>query len=94
MSLSLSLPVSVRRADQTIIQYSQYRPSERSQLEMRQKSRLHDPFFGLKTMDLRPTSVATEIVDTDWDGDEDEIISDIEDDSTNSPRVSLNSVCF
>lgn len=58
-------------------------------MEMRQKSRLHDPFFGLKTMDLRPDSVATEIMDTDWD---DDIISDNEDELTNSPRVSLNSV--
>ncbi|KXJ95469.1 hypothetical protein Micbo1qcDRAFT_26610 [Microdochium bolleyi] len=68
--------------------YTQYRTSEQSQMEMRQKSRLHDPFFGLKTMDLRPESVATEIMDTDWD---DDIISDNEDEMTNSPRVSLNS---
>ncbi|KAH7035146.1 uncharacterized protein B0I36DRAFT_88833 [Microdochium trichocladiopsis] len=68
--------------------YTQFRPSEQSQMEMRQKSRLHDPFFGLKTMDLRPESVATEIMDTDWD---DDIISDNEDEMANSPRVSLNS---
>ncbi|KAJ1331293.1 SAM domain (Sterile alpha motif) [Microdochium nivale] len=68
--------------------YTQYRPSEQSQMEMRQKSRLHDPFFGLKTIDLRPESVATEIMDTDWD---DDIISDNEDELANSPRVSLNS---
>lgn len=39
---------------------------------------------------MRPTSVATEFVDTDWDDDDDEdIISEAED---NSPRVSLQSV--
>ncbi|KAI2618503.1 hypothetical protein GGR54DRAFT_158992 [Hypoxylon sp. NC1633] len=67
------------------------RMSERSHREMRQKSLLlHDPFFGLKGHDLRPTSVATEIVDTDWDEDED-IVSEIEEDDPNSPRLSLNS---
>ncbi|KAI1083273.1 hypothetical protein F5B20DRAFT_454341 [Whalleya microplaca] len=65
------------------------RRSEQLQREMFQKSRLHDPFFGLKGLEPRPTSVATEIVDTDWD--EDDIISEIEDDDPNSPRVSLNS---
>jgi hypothetical protein len=63
---------------------------DRSHQEMQQKTRLHDSFFGLKGGELRRTSVATEIVDTDWD--EDDIVSDIEDDYTNSPRVSLNSV--
>ncbi|KAI1468783.1 uncharacterized protein F4812DRAFT_346751 [Daldinia caldariorum] len=57
---------------------------------MRQKSQLHDPFFGLKGFDPRPTSVATEIVDTDWD-EEDDIVSEIEDDDPDSPRISLNS---
>ncbi|KAI1390233.1 uncharacterized protein F4822DRAFT_401310 [Hypoxylon trugodes] len=66
------------------------RISERSQREMRQKSHLHDPFFGLKGLDPRPTSVATEIVDTDWDEEED-IVSEIEDDDPDSPRISLNS---
>ncbi|KAI1774026.1 hypothetical protein F4818DRAFT_88998 [Hypoxylon cercidicola] len=64
--------------------------SERSHREMRQKSHLHDPFFGLKGLDPRPTSVATEIVDTDWD-EEDDMVSEIEDDDPNSPRISLNS---
>ncbi|KAI1374053.1 hypothetical protein F4677DRAFT_461636 [Hypoxylon crocopeplum] len=65
--------------------------SERSHREMRQKSHvLHDPFFGLKGHDLRPASVATEIVDTDWDEDED-LVSEIEEDDPNSPRISLNS---
>ncbi|KAI1341537.1 hypothetical protein F5Y15DRAFT_359306 [Xylariaceae sp. FL0016] len=63
--------------------------SERSHREMRQKSLLHDSFFGLKGLEPRPTSVATEIVDTDWD--EEDIVSEIEDDEQNSPRVSLNS---
>lgn len=58
---------------------------------MRQKSHFHDPFFGLKGLDPRPTSVATEIVDTEWD-EEDDIVSEIEDDDPNSPRISLNSV--
>jgi hypothetical protein len=57
---------------------------------MQQKSRLHDSFFGMKGPEPRPSSVATEIVDTDWD--EDDVFSEIEDDDPNSPRVSLNSV--
>lgn len=58
---------------------------------MRQKSHLiHDPFFGLKGLDHRPASVTTEIVDTDWDEEED-IVSEIEDEPV-SPRDSLNSV--
>ncbi|KAI1420602.1 hypothetical protein F5Y12DRAFT_788119 [Xylaria sp. FL1777] len=39
--------------------------------------------------EYRPVSITTEIVDTDWD--EDELLSEIEDDYANSPRVSLNS---
>lgn len=58
---------------------------------MRQKSHLHDPFFGLKGLDQRPISVATEIVDTEWDEEEDDLVSEIEDDDPNSPRISLNS---
>ena len=47
--------------------------------------------MGLKDPELRPVSVTTEIVDTEWE--EDEILSEIEEDyATNSPRVSLNSV--
>lgn len=58
---------------------------------MQQKTRLHDSFFGMKGPEPRPSSIATEIVDTEWD--EDDIISDIEDDDdANSPRVSLQSV--
>lgn len=57
--------------------------------EMSQKPAARDTFFSLKNepQSMRPTSVATEFVDTDWD--EDDIISDAED---NSPRVSLQSV--
>jgi hypothetical protein len=55
--------------------------------EMRQKQSLRDTFFGLKSEPQRPTSVATEFMDTDYD--DDEIVSEIED---NSPRVSINSV--
>lgn len=54
------------------------------------ENRFHGSFLGLKDLEYRPVSVTTEIVDTDWD--EDEILSEIEDDDTNSPRVSLNSV--
>ncbi|XDG10080.1 hypothetical protein ABKA04_009695 [Annulohypoxylon sp. FPYF3050] len=64
--------------------------SERSRREMRQKNTFHDPFFGLKGLDPRPTSIATEIVDTEWDEEED-TISEIEDDDPDSPRISLNS---
>ncbi|KAK6205793.1 DNA-binding transcriptional regulator ume6 [Pestalotiopsis sp. IQ-011] len=57
---------------------------------MQQRSRTHDSFFGMKGPEPRPSSIATEIVDTDWD--EDEIISDIEEEEDpNSPRLSLNS---
>ncbi|KAK8049766.1 PH domain-containing protein [Apiospora phragmitis] len=67
-----------------------YMASEQSRREMQQKTRLHDPFFGLKGPEPRPSSIATEIVDTDWDEDDD-IISENEDDGNNSPRISLNS---
>ncbi|KAM5351735.1 hypothetical protein ACJ41O_004458 [Fusarium nematophilum] len=57
--------------------------------EMRQKPLPRDTFFSLKNDSQlqRPTSVATEFVDTDWE-EEDEIISDDED---NSPRLSVQS---
>ncbi len=55
---------------------------------MRQKQSLRDTFFSIKNEPLqRPTSVATEFVDTDYD--DDDLASDIED---NSPRISVNSV--
>lgn len=61
--------------------------------EMRQKAQLHDQFFTFKdlTPTHRPTSVATEFVDTDWDEEDEEIVSEIEDEAENSPRLSLNS---
>ncbi|KAH8675728.1 hypothetical protein BX600DRAFT_507942 [Xylariales sp. PMI_506] len=62
--------------------------SERSRPEMQQKAHILHPFFASRVPELRPDSVATEIVDTDWD--EEDITSDIDDDA-NSPRVSLNS---
>ena len=47
-----------------------------------------DTFFSVKSEAYdRPTSVATEFVDTDWD--EQDTLSDAGD---NSPRVSLQSV--
>ncbi|OTB07540.1 hypothetical protein M426DRAFT_8542 [Hypoxylon sp. CI-4A] len=69
------------------------RYGERSHREMRQKNYFHDPFFGLKGLDPRPTSVATEIVDTEWDEEDEDIdiVSEIEDDDPDSPRISLNS---
>lgn len=57
---------------------------------MRQKAAPRDTFFSFRNESQhfkRPMSVATEFVDTDWE--EDDIISDVED---NSPRVSLQSV--
>lgn len=63
---------------------------------MRQKPAPQNTFFNLKhqPQQFRPTSVATEFVDTDWDeeddhDDDDDMISEPED---NSPRVSLQSV--
>lgn len=62
-----------------------------TQMEMRERSSLRDTFFGLKREpQKRPTSVATEFVDTDWD--EDDILSDFEEPVDNSPRASLRSV--
>ncbi|KAK7431122.1 hypothetical protein QQZ08_002403 [Neonectria magnoliae] len=65
-----------------------YTGERRTYQEMRQKPIPRDTFFSLKNESqmLRPTSVATEFVDTDWD--EDDIISDVED---NSPRLSVQS---
>ncbi|KAI5466298.1 hypothetical protein BGZ63DRAFT_347145 [Mariannaea sp. PMI_226] len=61
---------------------------------MRQKPATQEPFFSFRAdsyrHDLRrPTSVATEFVDTDWEEDV-EIISDDEEDD-NSPRLSVQS---
>lgn len=69
--------------------YNHYRAGEgQSFLEMRQKQFTRDTFFNVKNgpyMD-RPTSVATEIVDTDWD--EQDTLSEAGEDS---PRLSLHS---
>ncbi|GKT42117.1 protein pob1 [Colletotrichum spaethianum] len=46
---------------------------------------MRDTFFGIKTEPQRPTSVATEFMDMEWD---DEVLSEFED---NSPRISVNS---
>jgi len=59
--------------------------------EMVEKATLRDTFFSLKReRQRRPTSVATEFVDTDWD--DDDILSDPEEPMENSPRHSLKSV--
>ncbi|QYS98149.1 hypothetical protein H0G86_005345 [Trichoderma simmonsii] len=63
----------------------------RTYQEMRQKPAPQNTFFNLKQepQQFRPTSVATEFVDTDWDEEDDEDeVSEAED---NSPRVSLQS---
>ncbi|KAK2002284.1 PH domain-containing protein [Colletotrichum falcatum] len=53
--------------------------------EMREKAIMRDAFFGIKAEPQRPTSVATEFMDMEWD---DEVLSEFED---NSPRISINS---
>ncbi|KAK5624472.1 hypothetical protein RRF57_000188 [Xylaria bambusicola] len=54
------------------------------------ENRFYGSYLGLKDPELRPVSVTTEIVDTDWE--EDDTLSEIEEyDNANSPRVSLNS---
>ncbi|KAH8890939.1 hypothetical protein GQ53DRAFT_747184, partial [Thozetella sp. PMI_491] len=63
---------------------------------MMEKSRMRDTFFSLRstTKPERPTSsqpsVHTEFMGTDWEMDDDEIVSEFED-GENSPRVSINS---
>ncbi|KAL7950766.1 hypothetical protein V8C42DRAFT_130027 [Trichoderma barbatum] len=70
---------------------SYYVGESRTYQEMRQKPTPQSTFFNLKQepQQFRPTSVATEFVDTDWDEEEDEEVSEPED--NNSPRVSLQS---
>lgn len=64
------------------------------QPEMVEKSRIRDTFFSLRTTKQdRPSSqpsVHTEFMGTDWEVEEEEIISEFED-GENSPRVSVNS---
>ncbi|KAL2212615.1 hypothetical protein CC79DRAFT_435449 [Sarocladium strictum] len=73
------------------MEYSGFQAGERrTYQEMRQKPAPRDTFFSLRNepqlhVDQRPTSVATEFVDTDFDDD------DILTDDGNSPRVSLQS---
>ncbi|KAF4986104.1 hypothetical protein FDECE_16120 [Fusarium decemcellulare] len=73
------------------MEYNYFRGGDRlTYQEMRQKPLPRDTFFSLKNDSQilqRPTSVATEFVDTDWE-EEDEIITDVED---NSPRLSVQS---
>ncbi|KAF4123454.1 SAM protein [Geosmithia morbida] len=83
MSLLLSSP-----ADSSYQETRHYQSGQRwTYQEMRQKPAPRDTFFSLRNeaQDLRPVSVATEFVDTDWD---EETFSEPED---NSPRVSLQS---
>lgn len=58
--------------------------------EMLQKPAARTSFFSFRndSQQFRPTSVATEFVDTDWE-EEVDFASEVED---NSPRVSLQSV--
>lgn len=73
------------------MEYSTFHAGERrTYQEMRQKPAPRDTFFSLRNetqfhAEQRPTSVATEFVDTDFDDD------DILSDDGNSPRVSLQS---
>lgn len=64
----------------------------RTYQEMRQKPAPQNTFFNLKQESQhqhRPTSVATEFVDTDWDEEEDD--DEVSEPEDNSPRVSLQS---
>ncbi|KAI0974555.1 hypothetical protein F4678DRAFT_470537 [Xylaria arbuscula] len=63
-------------------------PALHTQIRSQSLAITHRPLLHTYS-EYRPVSVTTEIVDTDWD--EDEILSEIEDDDANSPRVSLNS---
>ncbi|KAJ3472185.1 hypothetical protein NLG97_g11210 [Lecanicillium saksenae] len=72
------------------MEYAQFRSGERrTYSEMRQKPVPRDTFFNLinDSQNYRPTSVATEFVDTDWD-EEESILTDAED---ISPRGSFQS---
>lgn len=72
------------------MEYQYYQAGDRrAYQEMRQKTIPKDTFFSFRNDSQlpRPTSVATEFVDTDWDEEED-IISDNEE---NSPRLSVQS---
>lgn len=58
---------------------------------MMERNNVRDNFFSIKREpQKRPMSVATEFVDTDWD--EDDILTDFEEPTDNSPRASMHSV--
>ncbi|KAI0396688.1 hypothetical protein F5Y17DRAFT_465034 [Xylariaceae sp. FL0594] len=57
---------------------------------MYENGNFHKSYFDMKTSAYRPVSVATEIVDTEWEEDED-IVSEVGDHEANSPRLSLDS---
>ena len=64
--------------------------------EMMEKARARDTLFSMRTTrQERPPSsqpsIHTEFMGTDWEMEEDEIVSDFED-GENSPRHSVNSV--
>lgn len=76
-------------SDTVYQEYSGFQAGQRrTYQEMRQKPAPRDTFFSLRNepQSQRPTSVATEFVDTDFDDE------DILTDEENSPRISLQSV--
>ncbi|KAI1810573.1 hypothetical protein GGS20DRAFT_566949, partial [Poronia punctata] len=59
---------------------------------MRGNKGFYESYYESKTSEYRPMSITTEILDTEWEEEEDEeIVSEMEDNEANSPRVSLNS---
>lgn len=84
-----SLP-SIPDADQDAQEQTYFQAGQRrTYQEMRQKPAPRDTFFSLKSEPqtfLRPSSVTTEFVDTDFDDDT------VSETGNNSPRVSLQSV--
>lgn len=54
---------------------------------MFQKGEVRQPFFNMKALAPRPISTAT-VFDTDFEDDDSEM------DEADSPRISLNSVCY
>ena len=57
-------------------------------MEMFQKREPTRPFFNMKALAPRPLSNATEMFDTDFEDDDSEV------EEGDSPRISLNSVCY
>ncbi|KAK0618120.1 hypothetical protein B0T17DRAFT_609280 [Bombardia bombarda] len=69
---------------------------ERPPMEMREKSRAPESFFSRASVQSRTNSVHTEFMETDWEMEDDEIYSDMEDldgpdDGDTSPRISVGS---